>query len=92
MTKVAASKERVISGQVTGFLPVNSASDNVSHLLIILIRKMLGLIWIQLFDTLKVFLKEFFEKVNCEGNHQTNKILEKITQRSKSKPLKHQSR
>ena len=29
MTKVAASKERVILGQVTGFLPVNSASDNV---------------------------------------------------------------
>ena len=29
------------------------------------------LIWIQTVDTLIVFLKEFFEKVNFEKNHQT---------------------
>ena len=48
---------------------------------------MSGLIWIQLFDTLKVFLKFFVKKVNCKGNRQTNKILEKNNQHSKSECL-----
>ena len=39
---------------------------------------MLVLIWIQLFDTLMVFLKEFLGKVNFEKSQQTTKNHEKL--------------
>ena len=41
---------------------------------------MSGLTWIQLFDTLKVFLKEFFEKVYFEKKSADIKKACKITQ------------
>ena len=45
---------------------------------------MSGLIWIHLFDTLMVFLKEFFEKVDFEKNQQTTKKHEKFLMGTKT--------
>ena len=47
--------------------------------------KTLGLIWPKLFDTLLVFLKEFFEKVDFEKNQQTTKKHAKLPRRQRVK-------
>ena len=44
-----------------------------------------------LFDTLTVFLKEFFEKVVFEKNHQTTKKHEKLCRRQRVYPIYHNS-
>ena len=45
--------------------------------------KMSGLIWIQLFDTLMVFLKEFLKKIELENNQQTTKEHAKLPSRQR---------
>ena len=46
---------------------------------------MSGLIWIQTVNTLIIFLKEFFEKVDLEKNQQTTKKWKKFPRGQKIK-------